>query len=106
MPHENRGGFTLIEVVVVIGVIAVLVAPVLPAVQAACEAARRAQCTQYLRQIAIGMQTYLNAMETLPPGYVSTILTPAQRNQIGSPAKNGDDGGGPDGPVTSCSCRR
>lgn len=65
-------GFTLIELLVVIAIIAVLIALLLPAVQQAREAARRTQCKNNLKQLALGLHNYEGAHSVLPPGWVAS----------------------------------
>jgi len=66
-PSKHRG-FTLIELLVVIAIIAVLISLLLPAVQSAREAARRAQCINNLKQLALATHNYLSSNNTFPQG--------------------------------------
>jgi prepilin-type N-terminal cleavage/methylation domain-containing protein/prepilin-type processing-associated H-X9-DG protein len=66
MTRLARKAFTLIEVLVVLAVIGLLIALLLPAVQAAREAARRAQCSNNLKQFGIALSAYASSHEAFP----------------------------------------
>ena len=77
----RRNAFTLVELLVVIAIIGILIAMLLPAVQAVREAARRAQCLNNIKQIALASLNYESAVERFPPG----VLADARSNRgIGS----------------------
>jgi prepilin-type processing-associated H-X9-DG protein/prepilin-type N-terminal cleavage/methylation domain-containing protein len=68
-PERGPVGFTLIELLVVIAIIAVLISLLLPAVQSAREAARRAQCTNNLKQLGLAVANYESSTSAYPQCY-------------------------------------
>src|SRR5262245_45107096 len=73
---RDRRGFTLIELLVVIAIIAVLISLLLPAVQSAREAARRAQCTNNLKQLAIATANYESTNISFPMAFFWQYCVP------------------------------
>jgi prepilin-type N-terminal cleavage/methylation domain-containing protein len=67
---QSRRGFTLVELLVVIAIIGVLVSLLLPAVQAAREAARRATCSNHLRNQVLALTNYHDSHRQFPPGHL------------------------------------
>jgi prepilin-type N-terminal cleavage/methylation domain-containing protein len=66
LPPSARRGFTLVELLVVIAIIAVLIGMLLPAVQSARESARRARCSNNIKQLALAVLEYENANSAFP----------------------------------------
>ncbi|MCA9126047.1 MAG: DUF1559 domain-containing protein [Planctomycetales bacterium] len=81
MQHK-RDGFTLVELLVVIAIIGILVGLLLPAVQAAREAARRMQCQNNLKQLALACHNYESAHKRFPSSAVIDFRNANTANNV------------------------
>ena len=80
---HRRRGFTLVEILVVIGIVAVLIAILLPGIQSAREAARRSNCENNLHQIGLALTSFEAAHRTFPRGCVECDYhLPQPRRQL------------------------
>lgn len=88
--RERRVGFTLVELLVVIGIIAVLIGILLPALQRAREAGNTIKCAANLRSIAQGLQIYLaENKQTYPPAYLYVGHRIEGNTQLPDPPQDG-----------------
>src|SRR5437867_7032690 len=75
---RRRRGFTLVELLVVIGIIAILIAILMPALNRAREYARRTRCLSNMRQLTMAWMMYVQNSKGKLPG--SNTGTPTDRN--------------------------
>lgn len=74
-----RNGFSRIEVCVVLVTLGLLAAITIPAVQSARESARQTQCRYTLKQLALALHNYHDAMGSFPYGCIGNPVLPAEK---------------------------
>ena len=90
----NKTAFTLVELLVVIAIIGMLIALLLPAVQAAREAARRMQCANSIRQLALAVQVFHDTNNEFPTAVRQRKLRGGTENPITTNASGANRDGG------------
>src|SRR5690348_12255915 len=84
--NTSRRGFTLVELLVVVGIIAVLIGLLMPTIIGARQAAQRTVCLSNLRQIGLATNMYRRDTGRLPLFWVSRMGgdTPVAAGQKGN----------------------
>ena len=81
--HRTTRGFTLTELLVVIGLITVLLTLCLPAVQHSRDAARMAQCKNNMKQLGLAFHNYHDVHRVFPPGWTQHHPQPGPQPRFG-----------------------
>lgn len=99
--RADRGGVTMIEMLVVLAILALLIGLLLPALQVAREAARRVRCQNHLKQQGCAISNYADLLGSYPPGWntlghgwTALILPYLEQNELFDEIRFQEDGDG------------